>query len=87
MENLFTQLAQLESAQLIRRLADEDLTYLFKHALTQEAAYQSLLLKTRREMHLRVAATIEAVAGILPATFPELARHFHLGGNLDKALT
>ncbi len=59
MESLPTQLAQLESAQFVRRLADEEFAYLFKHTLTQEVAYQSLLLKTRREIHREVAAAYE----------------------------
>jgi hypothetical protein len=43
MESLCTQLDQLESTQLLRRLPDDELTYLFKHALTQESAYVALM--------------------------------------------
>ncbi len=56
---LDAQLTQLELSQLIRRSDDQDLAYLFKHTLTQETAYQSLLVKTRREIHRRVAEAIE----------------------------
>lgn len=57
--DLATQLAQLETAQLIRRTNDLDLAYLFNHALMQDAAYHSLLQKQRREIHARVAHAIE----------------------------
>ena len=36
-------------------------TYIFKHALTQEAAYRSLLTARRQELHQRVALTLEAL--------------------------
>jgi hypothetical protein len=41
--NLQTQLAQLETAQLVHHLADEEPAYIFRHTLTQESAYDSLL--------------------------------------------
>jgi hypothetical protein len=55
--NLDTQLAQLETSQLVHRLTDPstssgELAYLFKHALTQEAAFASRLWKTRRTEEL-----------------------------------
>jgi len=46
--NLETQLAQLETAQFVRRVDDGEPTYLFKHALTQDSAYASLLKVTAR---------------------------------------
>jgi tetratricopeptide (TPR) repeat protein len=59
MASLDIQLGQLENAQLVRRVAEEELAYLFKHALTQGAAYESLLVKRRREIHRRVAEAYE----------------------------
>ncbi len=59
MATLATHLEQLETAQLVRRLPDEELAYLFKHALTQESAYESLLLNKRREIHRLVARAYE----------------------------
>ncbi|HEY6041344.1 MAG TPA: hypothetical protein VIX58_04370, partial [Anaerolineae bacterium] len=59
MDTLSSQLAQLENAQLVHSLAEEELAYLFQHALTQEAAYESLLHKQRRQVHRHVAETIE----------------------------
>jgi predicted ATPase len=59
MDALAVQLAQLENAQLVRRPLDEEVAYIFKHALTQEAGYASLLHKTRRMIHRRVAEGYE----------------------------
>jgi tetratricopeptide (TPR) repeat protein len=75
--NLEHDLAQLENAQLVRRLQEEERAYLFKHALTQESAYESLLVKTRRAMHRRVA---EAYEQLYPERMDEfaalLAQHY-----------
>ncbi len=49
-------LAGLSAADLIReRTADPDLEYIFKHALTQEVAYDGLLRRDRQLLHERVA--------------------------------
>ena len=39
----------------------EELEYLFKHALAQEAAYDSILHQKRKDLHLQVARSIEKV--------------------------
>ena len=55
-------LAALEERGLIERgAASAPRAFVFKHALVQEAAYDSLLLKERRDLHGRVAAAIEQV--------------------------
>ena len=47
-------LGYLEDIQLIReRKRMDELEYLFKHALAQEAAYESLLIQKRKELHLQ----------------------------------
>ncbi|MBI3914581.1 MAG: hypothetical protein HY327_10420 [Chloroflexi bacterium] len=72
--NLATTLDQLENEQLIRTLDD---AYLFKHALTQETAYQSLLRQTRREVHRLVAQAYETLfADQLDDYAAILARHY-----------
>src|SRR5919202_2943793 len=85
--NLDTELAQLEDAQLVRRAAEEELAYLFKHALTQETAYESLLHKRRRELHLQVAQVIEQ---LYPKQLDEyaarLAQHYAEAGDDAKTL-
>ena len=50
-------------------------TYLFKHALIQEAAYQSLLKNTRQQYHQRIAQVLEARFPELCETQPELLAH------------
>ena len=48
-------------------------TYIFKHALTHETAYQSLLLSVRRRLHLIAAERLEAA---YPDRVNDIARHF-----------
>ena len=56
-------------------------TYAFKHALTQEAAYQSLLRQTRQRYHQSIAQALAEKFPELVETQPELlARHYTLGG-------
>ena len=50
-------------------------TYLFKHALIQDAAYQSLLRSTRQQYHQRIAQVLEARFPALCETQPELLAH------------
>jgi predicted ATPase len=52
-------------------------TYTFKHALIQDAAYQSLLKRTRRELHRRIAQALEARLDDEGKASPEaVARHY-----------
>jgi adenylate cyclase len=54
--------------------------YRFRHAVTQEVAYQTLLVRRRTEMHRRVAEAIERVyAKDLTDLYPTLAHHYALG--------
>ena len=51
-ENMDSRLEYLEEIQLIReRKRIEELEYLFKHALAQEVAYDSILVQRRKELH------------------------------------
>jgi tetratricopeptide (TPR) repeat protein len=84
---LQTQLAQLQDLQLLSRILDEELTYAFKHALTQEAVYQSLLFKTRQDLHHAVAVTYEQLyANSADENAALLAYHFELAQDSEKAL-
>ncbi|MGA7270755.1 MAG: adenylate/guanylate cyclase domain-containing protein, partial [Acidimicrobiia bacterium] len=58
-------------------------TYTFRHALTQEAVYESILLKRRRLLHLQVARALESSPEGAPAAV--LAEHFGLAGEEAKA--
>ena len=61
-------------------------TYLFKHALVQDAAYGTLLRDPRRALHARIADTIENQFAEIAENQPEvLARHCTEAGMLDKA--
>ncbi len=85
MDPLLVRLEQLESAQLVRRLPEEELAYLFKHGLTQEAAYESLLVKKRREVHRLVAQAYERLyADRLDDVAFLLTQHFREAGDDDK---
>ena len=60
--------------------------YRFKHALTQEVAYNTLLVRRRAELHRRVAAAMEKVLGDQLGDFtPALAHHYLLGEDSEKA--
>src|SRR5262245_8974075 len=80
-----------------RRLIDAELlyargtppqaTYTFKHALIQEAAYQSLLKRTRQQYHQRIAEALETHFGDIAATQPELlAYHLTEAGLIGHAM-
>jgi len=62
--------------------------YMFKHALTQDVAYESLSYARRRELHCRVGGVIEAQGGEAMSERPGfLAHHFFQGRDWRKALT
>src|SRR5713101_5680477 len=62
-------------------------TYLFKHALIQDAAYQSLLKSTRQQYHQRIAQVLEEGFADLVDTQPELlAQHFTEAGQNARAI-
>ena len=61
-------------------------TYLFKHALVQDAAYGTLLREPRRALHARIAETLEGRFADIAETQPELlARHCTEAGLIEKA--
>jgi class 3 adenylate cyclase/predicted ATPase len=61
-------------------------TYIFKHALVQDAAYGTLLRAPRRALHARIAETFESQFTEIAENQPELlARHFTAAGQIDKA--
>jgi len=62
-------------------------TYTFKHALIQEAAYQSLLKRTRQQYHQRIAQVLEARFPEVCANQPELvAQHCTAAGCGEQAI-
>src|SRR5262245_56501049 len=62
-------------------------TYVFKHALIQEAAYQSLLRSTRQQYHQRIAEVLEGRFPETVETQPEwLAHHYTEAGLAEHAI-
>jgi predicted ATPase len=69
-------LRQLVEAELVyQRGIPPQATYMFKHALIQDAAYQSLLRSTRQQYHQRIAQVVEAQFADVAETQPELLAH------------
>jgi class 3 adenylate cyclase/tetratricopeptide (TPR) repeat protein len=82
-------LTALQSAEFLyeTRIFPEH-EYTFKHALTHEVAYGSLLLERRRVFHARIVQALEALAGDRVAEQVERLAHHALRGEVwDKALT
>ncbi len=79
--------AELKALEFVYEKAGlADLEYVFKHALTQDVAYESILLTRRRELHGRIGATIEELyADRLDERVEELAYHFTRGEVWEKA--
>jgi class 3 adenylate cyclase/tetratricopeptide (TPR) repeat protein len=81
-------LAQLEAADLISaRGSPPQLTYVFKHALVQEAAYSTLLMSRRQTLHQRIAEALQNRFGQIADVQPELlAHHFSEAGLMTQAI-
>jgi class 3 adenylate cyclase/tetratricopeptide (TPR) repeat protein len=63
-----------------------DTEYIFKHALTQEVAYNSVLLERRKMLHERIGAAVEAInSGRLEDELEELVHHYSRSDNAEKA--
>jgi predicted ATPase/class 3 adenylate cyclase len=76
----------LEAGLLFRQGVPPDATYLFKHALVQDAAHSTLLREPRRALHARIAETLENEFVDLVERQPELlARHCTEAGLIEKA--
>jgi predicted ATPase len=81
-------LAHLQAAEFLyeTRLFPER-EYTFKHALTHEVAYSSLLLERRRALHTRIVEVLEALAGDrLAEQVERLAQHARRGEVWEKAV-
>jgi predicted ATPase len=84
-ESALLRLTELGLVQRVRVVPDP--TYRFKHVLTQQVAYDTLLLHQRRALHGRVGAAIEARWPDRCEQHAEaLAHHFHRAGDWRKAV-
>jgi class 3 adenylate cyclase/predicted ATPase len=81
-------LHQLVEAELLyQRGLPPQATYLFKHALIQDTAYQSLLRSTRQQHHQRIAQVLEERFPENCETQPELlAHHYTVAGCAEQAV-
>jgi predicted ATPase len=82
------ELGRLVEAEIIyQRGEPPQATYFFKHALIQDAAYQSLLKSTRQHYHQRIAQVLEAQFPETVEAQPELlAHHYTEAGLTEKAV-
>jgi class 3 adenylate cyclase len=87
-DELERMLSTLRIAEFIyEQPAVSDIEYQFKHALTQEVGYNSVLVERRRMLHERAGqATEELFGDRLEDHVVELARHYDRSGNLRKAV-
>jgi tetratricopeptide (TPR) repeat protein len=87
-DDLYRLLASLQHKEfLYEHPAFPEVEYTFKHALTQEVAYSSVLIERRRVLHERTAQAIEALfASQLEDHYGELAHHYSRSGNTPKAV-
>jgi TOMM system kinase/cyclase fusion protein len=87
-ETLRQDLRRLVDAELLyQRGVGAQATYVFKHALIQEAAYTSLLRRTRQRYHQWIAEALEAQFSEVALAQPELvAHHYTEAGLLAQAL-
>lgn len=72
----------VESELLYQRGTPPEERYVFKHALVQEAAYQSLLKRTRQHYHQHIAQVLEERFSDLRESQPELLAHHYTAANL-----
>jgi hypothetical protein len=81
-------LRQLVEAELVyQRGLPPQATYLFKHALVQDTAYQSLLKSRRQQLHQQIAQVLEERFAEIRETQPELlAHHYTEAGLLAQAI-
>jgi tetratricopeptide (TPR) repeat protein len=85
LEGLLTELQTLEL--IYRQGLLPEPAYVFKHAMIQDVAYNSLLLRQRRALHRAVGVAIEELyPERLAEHYEELAHHFMHGEEWEKAL-
>ena len=87
-QQLLSQLSVLKDSELLyERGIYPESTYIFKHALTQEVAYNGLLLKRRKDIHEEIGEAIEALyPDRLEEHYELLAYHYARSVNTEKAL-
>jgi class 3 adenylate cyclase/predicted ATPase len=87
-DELYRLLSSLQHKEfLYEQPAFPESEYLFKHALTQEVAYNSVLIERRKVLHEQTAQAIEYLYhDRLEERYSELAHHYSRSGNTEKAI-
>jgi predicted ATPase len=87
-EDLYRLLASLQRKEfLYEQPAFPEVEYIFKHALTQEVAYNSVLLGRRKTLHEQTGQALEQLFhGRLEDHYSELAHHYDRSDNTQKAV-
>src|SRR5262249_32411327 len=79
------ELGRLVEAEIVyQRGVPPQATYTFKHALIQDAAYESLLKSTRQRYHQRIAQVLEEQFSETVEVQPELLAHHYTGAGLTE---
>jgi predicted ATPase len=79
------ELGRLVEAEIVyHRGVPPQATYIFKHALIQDAAYQSLLRSTRQQYHQRIAQVLEEHFPETAEAQPELLAHYYTEAGLTE---
>ena len=87
-DQLHRLLFHLQTAEFIyEQPAFPEVEYTFKHALTQEVAYNSVLMERRKVLHERTAQAMELLFhNKLEDHYSDLAHHYRRSGNTEKAV-
>jgi class 3 adenylate cyclase/tetratricopeptide (TPR) repeat protein len=87
-DELNRMLRDLQLAEFIyEKPAAGDVGYIFKHALTQEVAYQSVLVERRKLLHERIGSAMEAsFAQSIDDHLGQLAHHYSRSSNTEKTV-
>jgi len=87
-QELLSRLSVLKDSELLyERGIYPESTYIFKHALTQEVAYNGLLLKRKKDIHEEIGKAIESLnPDRLEEYYELLAYHYGRSANTDKAV-
>jgi len=88
-QELLARLSVLKDSELLfERGIYPQSTYIFKHALTQEVAFETLLKQRRRDIHGRIAVAVEELhADRLEEHYEMLSYHYERSGNTEKAIS
>jgi tetratricopeptide (TPR) repeat protein len=88
-DELYRLLSSLQRKEfLYEQPAFPEVEYLFKHALTQEVAYNSVLQERRKALHEQTGQAMEALYNAnLEEYYSDLAHHYSRSGNAAKAVT